>query len=150
MYLNFLLFSWKLFSDTNWGSYLNTKKSITSFFIFIGDFLVNWKTKKQTTISWSSAEVEYRALPSTTSELVWLHQLLKDFEVVISSLALLFCDNQTVIYLASNPLFHERTKHIKMDCHFVRDEVANGFIKLMPLRSQHQLTDIGIRWLHIS
>ena len=81
-------------------------------------------------------------MATTASELVWLDQLLHDFQIPISSLALLFCDNQAAMHIASNHMFHERKKHIEIDCHFVRDKVAAGSIKLLPIRSQHQLADM--------
>ncbi|KAL5831848.1 hypothetical protein ACOSQ4_017202 [Xanthoceras sorbifolium] len=96
----------KAFSDADWGSCVDIRKSVTSFCIFIGDSLVSWKAKKQATISRSSAEVEYRALASTPSEITWLQQLLRDFQVDVSSPALLFCDNQAAIHIAFNPIYH--------------------------------------------
>ena len=81
-------------------------------------------------------------MATTTSELIWLQHLLADFGISLSSHMLLFCDNQAAIHIASNPTFHERTKHIEIDCHFVRDKVAAGSIKLMPIHSQFQLADL--------
>ncbi|XP_068638413.1 uncharacterized mitochondrial protein AtMg00810-like [Aristolochia californica] len=132
----------RAYYDADWGSCLDSRRSTTGFCIFIGDSLVSWKAKKHTTVSRSSIEAEYRALSSTTSEIIWLQQLLQDFQVKVASLALLYCDNQAAIHIASNPTFHERTKHIEIDCHFVREWVTSGVLKLLPIRSQYQLADM--------
>ena len=88
------------------------------------------------------AEVEYSALVVTTCEVVWLHNLLNELQIKAPSPALLFGDNQVVIYIANNPTFHEITKHIELDCHFVRDRIIDGSIKLLPVRSSNQLAEI--------
>ncbi|XP_068655834.1 uncharacterized mitochondrial protein AtMg00810-like [Aristolochia californica] len=132
----------KAFSDADWGSCLDSRRSTTGFCIFIGDFLVSWKAKKHTTVSCSSVEAKYRVLSSTASELIWLQQLLQDFQVKVDSPALLYCDNQAAIHIASNPTFHERTKHIEIDCHFVRERVTSGVLKLLPIRSQYELANM--------
>lgn len=75
-------------------------------------------------------------------ELIWLTQLLKDFRIAVHTLALLFCDNQAAIHIATNPIFHERTKYIDIDYHFVLEQVTVGLLKLMPVRTHHQLADI--------
>ncbi|XP_068647981.1 uncharacterized mitochondrial protein AtMg00810-like [Aristolochia californica] len=127
----------RAYSDADWESCLDSRQSTIGFCIFIGDFLVSWKAKKQTTVSRSSAKAEYRALSSTASELIWLQQLLQDFHVKVDSPALLHCDNQVAIHIASNPIFHERTKHIEIDCHFVRERVTLGILKLLLIRSPY-------------
>lgn len=110
----------------------------------LGDSVVSWKAKKQSTVARSIADAEYRELATITSELIWLCQLLKDFGIILTAPILLFCDNQAAIHIA-NPTFHERTNHIKIDCHFVRNKITEGLLKLMPIRSQHQLADISTK-----
>lgn len=78
---------------------------------------MSWRTKKQSTISKSSAGVEYRAMATTVCELTWLQHLLLDLGIRPKSPATLFCDNQSALHIAKNSVFHERTKHLDVDCH---------------------------------
>ena len=90
----------------------------------------------------SSTEAEYRALTDTTSELLSLRWLLKDLGVSTSSATPFYCDNQSVIHIAHNDVFHERTKHIKIDCHFICYHLVPGAIKLILVSFKDQLVDI--------
>lgn len=96
---------------------------------------ISWKSKKQTTISRSSAEAEYRSLASTVAELVWLAGLFKEFAVDIQLPVSLYCDNKSAIQITANPVFHERTKHIDIDCHFIREKVLQGLVHIQYLPS---------------
>nr|KYP56849.1 Retrovirus-related Pol polyprotein from transposon TNT 1-94 [Cajanus cajan] len=113
------------YADADWGSCLDTRKSTIGFCVFLGNALLSWKSVKQGTVSKSSSKSEYRALSSVASEIVWLKCLLTHFEIFIDS-AMLFCDNKSAIHLASNPSHHERSKHIDIDCHFIRELVQSA------------------------
>ncbi|GMJ12479.1 hypothetical protein HRI_004917100 [Hibiscus trionum] len=135
------------FVDSDYNACPDTRRSITGFCTYLGTNLVSWKLKKQHTVSRSSCEVEYRAMASTTCELVWLAALLSSFHIETSHV-FLYCDNQAALHLASNQVFHERMKHIVVDCHFVREKLNSGFLKLFHIRSKGQLADIFTKALH--
>ena len=90
----------------------------------------------------SSTETEYRALANTTSKLHWLQWLLKDLDVSTSSATPLYCDNQSAIHIAHNDIFHERTKHIEIDCYFICYHLVHGALKLILVSSKDQLANI--------
>ena len=130
------------FSDADWGGCVDTRRSISGYCFFIGKSLVSWKSKKQPTVSCSSAEAEYRALASATRELQWMCFLLHDLNQAPSRLPVLYCDNQSALHISANPVFHERTKHLDIDCHLVREKIQAGVMRLLPVTSQHQTTDV--------
>lgn len=130
------------YSDADWGACMDTRKSLTGFCIFYGNTLLSWRCKKQKTISTSSAEAEYRALSSTTKELVWITALLHDFGLHYELPISLSCDNHAAIHITKNQVFHERTKHLDIDCHFVRERFRSGFVLPTSVSSTEQLADL--------
>ena len=93
-------------------------------------------------VSRSSTEAEYRALADTTCELVWLRWLLADMDALQPTATPLYCDNRSAIYIAYNDVFHERTKHIEINCHITHQHLKKGNLKLFSISSADQLADI--------
>lgn len=117
--------------------------------MYLGDSLISWRSKKQGVVSRSSAEVEYKVMASVACEITWVLQLLEDLKVEHSRPAM-FCDNQATLYIAVNPVFHERTKHIEVDCHLVRDKIVERVIKTFHVATNAQVADIFTKSLGYS
>ncbi|XP_070022343.1 uncharacterized protein [Nicotiana sylvestris] len=128
--------------DSDWAACHESRRFVTGFCIHLGGSFLSWKSKKQHIVSLSSAEAEYRAMSKVMAELAWLVRLLSDLGLSIDAPIPILCDSQTAIYIAKNPVFHERTKHIEVDCHFIRTKLANGLISLSHVSTSSQMADI--------
>lgn len=129
-------------SDSDWAGCSASRRSVTGWIAQIGTSIVSWKSQKQDTVSLSSTEAEYRAMTEILKELLWIKGLLLDFGINHTEPMTLRCDNQSAIYLSSNPVFHERTKHVEAECHFIRDFIIKGTISTKHVSSKEQLADI--------
>ncbi|KAJ0431247.1 putative RNA-directed DNA polymerase [Helianthus annuus] len=127
--------------DSDWAKCLSTRKSVTGYCVYLGSSLVSWKSKKQSTVSRSTGEAEYRAMCSATSEIMWLLNLLREVGVKCGLPVKLYCDSKAAISIAANPVFHEKTKHFEVDLHFLREKVSSGVIATVKVDSESQPAD---------
>ena len=130
------------YNDFDWANCVDTRRFVIGLIIYLGESPISWKSKKQATISTSSSESEYHALAQTSCEIQWLTHLLQAIHITYTSPATIYCDNASTIKIATNPVFHERTKHVEIDCHTTKKKIQQGLLKLLPVRTNQQLADI--------
>ncbi|GAU51637.1 hypothetical protein TSUD_241870 [Trifolium subterraneum] len=135
------------YTDVDWGGCPNTRRSTSGYGVFLGDNLISWSSKRQPTLSRSSAEAEYRGVANVVSESCWIHNLLLELHCLVRKATLVYCDNVSALYLSGNPVQHQRTKHIEMDIHFIRERVARGEVRVRHVPSRYQIADIFTKGL---
>ena len=129
------------YSDADYAGCKVDRKSTSGTCQFLGDRLISWNSKKQTSIATSTAEAEYLAAGSCCSQLLWVQQQLKDYGVQAEE-SPIFCDNTSAIAITYNPVLHSRTKHIDIRHHFIRDHVSLKHIRLEYIPTDNQVADI--------
>ncbi|PKU76601.1 Retrovirus-related Pol polyprotein from transposon TNT 1-94 [Dendrobium catenatum] len=137
------------YADADWATNTQDRKSISGYCNFLGKSLISWQAKKQSTVARSSTEAEYRALASEASEVIWLRRLLEDFHIPQKSPTIIYCDNTSAIALANNPVYHARTKHIDVDCHFIRDCIRSNHLAVHHICTNDQIADVFTKPLPI-
>ncbi|KAJ9566253.1 LOW QUALITY PROTEIN: hypothetical protein OSB04_002219 [Centaurea solstitialis] len=128
------------YSDADWARCSNTRRSTSGFCVYLGDNLVSWSSKRQHVVSYSTAEAEYRGIANVVAETAWLR--------ILSLVPLLFYVTITM-YLAPNPVQHQRTKHVEIDFHFVRERIAIGHVLVLHVPSLYQYANIFLQMVYL-
>jgi hypothetical protein len=115
--------------------------------VFLGVNIVSWVAKRQPIISRSSAKAAYRVVANGVVEASWLRQLLHELHSPLQRATLVYYDNVSAVHLSTNLVQHQRTKHVEIDMHFVRERVAAGDIRVLSVPTTLQFADIFTKGL---
>ncbi|KAL8135897.1 hypothetical protein AgCh_010495 [Apium graveolens] len=131
-----------MFSDSDWAGNVNDRKSVGAYSLLLGDVAVSWRLKKQHVTSHSSAETEYRALADASCEIIRFLNLLQELHIPFSGPVPLYCDNKADVDLTANLVYHAYTKHIELDCHFIREKIQLGIVVVHQIPTLKNTADI--------
>jgi hypothetical protein len=113
--VTFCLIELTVYTNMNWVSYPDTRRSTSGYAVFLDTNLFSWSSKHQNVVSRWSVEAEYRAMANGVQEVCWLWQLLQELYAPLTKSIIVYCNNVSVIYLSTNHIQHQRTKHVEID-----------------------------------
>lgn len=129
------------YSDADWAGDRDTYISTTGYIVYLGRNPLSWSSKKQQGLARSSTEAEFRAVASTTAEIIWLQSLLSELDIKLDHTPGIYCDNLSATHYSANPVFHSRMKHLALAFHFVREKVQLGALRVQHIFGSDQLAD---------
>ncbi|GJW51621.1 putative RNA-directed DNA polymerase [Tanacetum coccineum] len=132
----------KIFTDVDWAGDKGNRRSTSGYLSLVGGNLVTWKSKKQKVISLSSVEAELRGIAKGLAEALWIRKLVSEIGFPPKESIWIMSDNKAAIQISENPVQHDRTKHVEVDRHFIKEKLETGIIKLPFVKSEDQLADI--------
>lgn len=132
----------EVYCDADFAGDVETSKSTTGAVILFAGAPIHWRSKRQTMVTTSSTEAEYVSLCSTLKDLVWIRKLATELQIIDSSPTLLYCDNQSAIRLASNEKSCQRTKHMRVQEAYAKEQIDIGEVKIEHKRTDDQLADM--------
>uniref|UniRef100_M1AVM4 Copia protein n=1 Tax=Solanum tuberosum TaxID=4113 RepID=M1AVM4_SOLTU len=130
------------YADVDWEGCPDSRRSTTGWCMMIGSCMISWKCKKQSPTSKSSTKAEYRSMFTGCSEIIWLGRLLSKLDIKIEESTTLYGENTRAIRITINPVHHGNTKHIDVDCYYIRELVVDQIINLKYISSKDQLIDL--------
>ncbi|KAA0055541.1 Cysteine-rich RLK (RECEPTOR-like protein kinase) 8 [Cucumis melo var. makuwa] len=130
------------YTDSDSAGSVVDRKSTSGYCTFVWGNLVTWRSKKQSVVARSSVEAEYRAMSLGICEEIWLQKVLSNLHQECETPLKLFCDNKAAINIANNPVQHDRTKHIEIDRHFIKERLDSGSIRIPYIPSSQQVADV--------
>ena len=130
------------YTDVDLARDATDRQSTSSFIFSLGSAAIAWSRKKQPKAAMSTTKGEYRGATIATCEAIWLKRLLQGLHFEVPNLILIYCNNSSSMELAKNPVFHARTKHIEVNCHFVRERVQSGEVELWYVHTNQLVVDI--------
>nr|GEW22889.1 putative Gag-polypeptide of LTR copia-type [Tanacetum cinerariifolium] len=116
----------QVYTDADWAGYKGNRRSTSGYFTLVDGNLVTWRSKKQKVVALSSAEAEFRGVARGLAETLWIRKLLSEIGYHSTQTSKIMCDNKAAIQISKNPVQHDRTKHIEVDRHFIKEKLENG------------------------
>lgn len=132
----------EVYTDSDWAGCLSDRKSTTGYCTFVWGNMVTWRSKKQSVVARSSAEAEFRAMAQGICEGIWLKRMLDEIRIPTNYTMRILCDNKAAISIAKNPVHHDRTKHVEIDRHFIKEKIDQEIIRVDHIPSCKQTADI--------
>jgi hypothetical protein len=139
----------EVYTDADWARCLDDRKSTSGYYSFVGGNLVFWRSKKHNVVARSTAEAEYRAMTQSVSEELWLCKLLQELRLLEDKPIMLYCDNKAAINITNNSVQHDRTKHVEIDRHLIKDKINEVIVCMFFIGTKEQIADVFTKWLNI-